>query len=102
MLLYAQRAGALVPLLELLERYEANLLSVELEWLDKAWPRAARNHFRHTHAKVHEPDQAVLTEWYRVAATVPPPTALKLDGPKTAHEYQELAIKRARRRLASG
>jgi hypothetical protein len=72
MLLYAQRAGALGPILQLLERYHDNLLSDELEWLEKAWPRSDRDQFRSAPNKMCAPKQAVLVEWYLVAATGPP------------------------------
>jgi hypothetical protein len=97
-LLYAQRVGALRRTLELLERHQEKLSSGEVEWLERSWPRRDRDRYLDAEDAAHEPDQRTLWEWWRVAATMPPP-AIDPDAPFEADEYVETAIRRARRRL---
>lgn len=98
MVRYAIRVGALPELLRLLDEEGDRLQPEEKRQLKQAWPETKRTRFRATSEPNDGPYASVVEEWYYLS--VSRPVDLPDDGTRPADEWQERAIRNARRRVA--
>jgi hypothetical protein len=94
---YLHRVQQLPAFLRFLDADLERLLPWERRQLDEVWPPDDRRQFLSTTDALQGPDPEALDAWFRLSAgpiELPAP-----DQPMEADEFEETAIRRARRRL---